>query len=122
MNKKEIIQQFAKQMLEPDREDYQARLTELHNEIGALTQSVRNITNSYDMKLIHSSIARVNTDLKEMIALGEVLNNSMLETKAGIRRLQKVSIWKRYWTAIWVGAIAAIITNLILIVWFLANT
>ena len=84
-----------------------------------MTQYVRNVANPYDLKLIHSSIAHLGNNLKEMIALGEELNKALLETKAGIRKLQKVSIWQRYSTAIWMGIIATLITNLILIVWYI---
>ena len=116
MNKKEIAQQFTKQMLEQNPE------TLPPDQVISILTEIKNLLLNSEMRTKHliGEIGIQEVTLANLREKGieinrnlDLLNKEISATAGLFRRSQKVSIWQRYWMAILMGIIGALITNLI---------
>ncbi len=120
MNKKEIVQKFTKQTLD----QYQSRLTyqqimilireveELHSKI------LQNSNHQYSNIKMQEQYLQILQNKVHISKELENLNNQIEATRISFMKNHKASVWYRYWTAIGVGIISSMITNL---VWWLMS-
>lgn len=113
MNKKEIAQQFTRQMLDPEQQDPQTLIAELKFQIARLTEKIEKIVNGHNLSLLHSSGKFLEDQIRDNKELATKLRQEIEQARVTFRKQNRGSIWNRYWTAIVVGIIASLITNLI---------
>ena len=122
MNKKEIAQQFTKQMLDPNQPSISfEQVTNLLKEIEQTHSKIMSNTEAYRIQYralanlysgLHSKLEGLNKPI-------ENLEERLTTSSTRLSKFQKSSLWQLYWTAIVVGIISALITNIIwrLVLW-----
>src|SRR5687768_13582412 len=121
MNKKEIAQQFTKQMLDPNQPSISfEQVTNMLKEIEQTHRKVMSDTEAYRIqyRMLESMYSGLHSKLKDLHKPIENLEERLTMLSARLSKYQRYSLWQRYWTAIVVGIISAVITNLIWIITF----
>ena len=116
MNKKEIAQQFTKQMLEQNPGNLSG------DQVISILMEIKNLHLDSEMRTKHlirelsvQQVILANLQKKGMEVNRnlDLLNEEISAATGNFRRSQKVSIWQRYWMAIFMGIVGTLITNLI---------
>ena len=117
MNKKEIAKEFTRQMLDPNQPSINfGQVTAMLGEIQKTHREVLSNMDSYRIRerIMDSTFSARHSQLQSLnMQLGS-LNAKLKESSALFSKLRKCSLWERYWTAVTVGAISALVTNLLL--------
>lgn len=119
MNKKEIAQQFTRQILDQDPSTLtQQQVLLIIQEIQHLCAKVEQSSNQYStsLRILSHTILDLQTRAQTLNNQLDQLNGKMSTTVVYFQKSQKVLIWHRYWTAIAVGIITSLITNLIWVI------
>ena len=117
MNKKQIAKEFAKQMLDPNTPSINfEQVTTMLGEIQQTHKEVLSNMDSYRIRhrLIDSTFSAHRSQLESLNMQMDYLNVKLKESSTLFSKSQKLSLWQRYWIAITVGAISALLTNLLL--------
>lgn len=119
MNKKEIAKSFTRQILDQNQEmpNYDQTL-KLLMELEEFHTKVRqdNLQQLYNMKIMEYTFQALQKKTEHLAKQLEILNHQITATTTNFKKNQKISIWYRYWTALGVGIISSVITNLIWVV------
>jgi len=119
MNKKEIAQQFTRQILEQNP----ATLT--HDQIQAIILEIQQLYNkterstnyqSSNLKMVGYSIQDLQAKADRLSNHLDQLNEKMSQAAVIFRKSQRVSIWHRYWKVILMGILSTLITNIVWII------
>ena len=116
MNKKEIAQQFTKQMLDPNQPSIDfGQVTNMLKEIEQTHQEILSGIESYRLRHKRLDYAFIDhhsqlDSLKEQLTK---LNEQLTQSSTRLSKFRKYSLWQRYWTAIVVGVVSALLTNIL---------
>src|SRR5688572_2754741 len=116
MNKKEIAQQFTKQMLDPNHPSISfEQVTNMLKEIEQTHSKIMSNTEAYRVqyRVLESLYSDLRTKLQSLHKPIENLEERLTTSSTRLSKYQRSSLWQRYWTAIAVGMISALLTNLI---------
>jgi len=119
MNKKEIAQQFTRQILEQNpstltTEQVQSIILEIQQLHSRVERSTNYQTGS--LKMLGYAIRDIQFKADSLSNHLDQLNETMLQAAVIFRKNQKVSIWHRYWMVILMGILSTLITNIVWIV------
>jgi DNA repair ATPase RecN len=64
--------------------------------------------------MIDHSFSDHHSELDSLKKQLEKLNEQLTESSTRLSKFRRSSLWQRYWTAVTVGAISALLTNLLL--------
>jgi hypothetical protein len=121
MNKKEIAKEFTRQML--DQNTPSINFEQVASMLKQIEQTNREVLNDMDSyRIKHRSLAYVFTDHHSQLKslelqvhkLTEALNEQLSDSSTRLSKFRKSSLWQRYWTAVTVAAISALLTNVLL--------
>src|SRR5687768_14862782 len=116
MNKKEIAQQFTKQMLDPNQPSISfEQVTNMLKEIEQTHSKIMSNTEAYRIqyRTLESFYSGLHSKLKDLHKPIENLEERLTTSSTRLSKYQQSSLWQRYWTATVVGMISALLTNLI---------
>src|SRR5687767_11936813 len=116
MNKKEIAQQFTKQMLDPNQPSISLeQVTNMLKEIEQTHSKIMSNTEVYRIqyRTLENLYSGLHSKLKDLHKPIENLEERLTTSSIRLSKYQKSSLWQRYWTATVVGVISALITNLL---------
>lgn len=116
MNKKEIAQQFTRQMIEQSpstlsQEQVIAILQKIQSTYSRAEQSSSQYSNN--LRILSSTMEGLRTKSQKLNSNFDQLNEKMEAASTLFRKSQMISIWQRYWMAILIGILSTLITNLI---------
>src|SRR5688572_19897375 len=119
MNKKEIAQQFTKQMLDPNQPSISfEQVTNMLKEIEQTHSKIMSNTEAY--RIQHRILESLYSDLRSKLqGLHKPIANleeRLTTSSTQLSKYQRFSLWQRYWTAALVGIMAALLTNLLLVI------
>ena len=117
MNKKEIAKEFTKQMLDPNTPSI--NFEQVANMLGEIQQTHKEVLSNMDSyrireRLMDSTFSARHSQLQSLNMQLDSLNAKLEESSKLFSKSQKCSLWERYWTAVTVGAISGLLTNLLL--------
>lgn len=126
MNKKEIAQQFTlarrsfseggKQMLDPNQPSI--NFEQVTNMLKEIEQTHKEILSGIEnCRILQKILDRAFTDHHSQLDSSkeqlEKLTNQLTKSSTQFSKFRRSSLWQGYWTAIVVGVISALLTNLI---------
>src|SRR3990170_4632758 len=114
MNKKEIAQQFTKQMLDPNQPSISfEQVTNMLKEIELTHSKVMSNTEAYRIqyRMLESLYSGLHSKLQGLHKPIEHLEERLTRSSTRLSKYQRSSLCQRYWTAIAVGIISAMLTN-----------
>src|SRR3990170_3816096 len=117
LNKKEIAKEFTRQMLDPNTPSINfEQVTTMLGEIQQTHKEVLSNMDSYRIRERHmdSTFSARHSQLQSLNMQLDSLNAKLKESSTLFSKSQKSSLWRRYWTAVTVGAISALLTSLLL--------
>ncbi len=116
MNKKEIAQQFTRQMIEQNPTHLSSeQVLLILKEIQSLYLKAQD---SHQQQIINARIlnSMIEGNLKQVREVNTLLDlqtQKLLASTTLIQKTQKASVWQRYWMAILMGILSTLLTNLI---------
>ena len=116
MNKKEIAKEFTRQMLDPNQPSIDfGQVTNMLKEIEQTHKEVLSNMDSYRIRERHmdSTFSARHSQLQSLNMQLDGLNAKLEESSKLFSKSQKSSLWQRYWIAVTVGVISALLTNLL---------
>jgi chromosome segregation ATPase len=119
MNKKEIAQQFTKQILDQKAPSISfEQVTNMLKEIEQTHSKIMSNTEAYRIqhRILESSYSDLRSKLQGLHKPIENLEERLTTSSARLSKYQRSSLWQRYWTAAVVGIISALLTNLLLVI------
>src|SRR5687767_14231025 len=106
MNKKEIAQQFTKQMLDPNQASISfEQATNMLKEIEQTHSKIMSNTEAFRIqhRILESAYSDLRSKLQALHKPIENLEERLTMSSMRLSQCQKSSLWQRYWTAIAVG-------------------
>ena len=116
MNKKEIAKEFTRQILDPNTPSINfEQVTSMLTEIQQTHKEVLSNMDSYRIRerIMDSTFSARHSQLQSLNMQLDSLNAKLEQSSTLFSKFQKSSLWQRYWTAVTVGAISALLTNLL---------
>ena len=116
MNKKEIAQQFTKQMIEQNPTHLSAeQVLLILKEIQSLYLKAQESNQQHliNVRIQHSMIENNLKQGRELNTLINLQTQKLLDSTSTLHKTQKASIWQRYWMTILMGILSTLLTNLI---------
>jgi DNA repair exonuclease SbcCD ATPase subunit len=104
-------------MLDPNQSSINfGQVTDMLKEIQQTHKEVLSNMDSYRIRerVIDSTFSARHSQLQSLNMQLDSLNTKLKESSTLFSKSQKSSLWQRYWTAVTVGAISALLTNLLL--------
>src|SRR5688572_22562540 len=114
MNKKEIAQQFTKQMLDPNQLSISfEQVTNMLKEIEQTHSKIMSNTEAYRIqhRILESLYSDLRSKLQGLHKPIENLEERLTTSSMRLSKYQKSSLWQRYWTPTVVGIISALLTD-----------
>src|SRR3989337_3207406 len=108
MNKKEIAQQFTKQMLNPNHPSISLeQVTNMLKEIEQTHNKIMSNTEAYRIqyRTLENLYSGLHSKLKDLHKPIENLEERLTRSSTQFSKYQRSSLWQPYWTATAVGII-----------------
>jgi viroplasmin and RNaseH domain-containing protein len=119
LNKKEMAKEFTRQMLDPNTPSI--NFEQVTTMLGGTQQTHKEVLSNMDSyrireRVMDSTFSARHSQLQSLNMQLDSLKAKMEQSSTLFSKSRKSSLWQRYWTAVTVGAISALLTNLLLMV------
>ena len=116
MNKKEIAQQFTRQMVEQNPASLSPeQVLLILKEIQSLCLKAQESSQQQylNVRMLNTMIENNLKQVREVNKLLDLQTQKLLASTTSLLKTQKTYIWQRYWMAILMGVLSTLLTNLI---------